>query len=125
MTKTLLKSALLTSILMAMPASAIANEYDDALNNLCKKTKSCAMKQMEGAEGMSDDMKAMVMQSLNSMCSNMESSFAASLAYPDLMQSAAACMRSMSKQTCESFDSGDAEKTPECINFRENAKKFE
>ncbi|MEZ5880162.1 MAG: hypothetical protein R3D35_05780 [Nitratireductor sp.] len=116
-------SVLTLSMLLAAPA--FATEYADSYDRLCNKMKSCAMSQMQDAEGMTEDMKAMVMNSLNSMCESIEVGFGTALVYQDLLGSAAQCMDSMAEQSCESLQRSDADKTPQCLEFRQKAKKYE
>ena len=104
---------------------AYASDYQDSYDRLCNKMKSCAMSQMADAEGMTEDMKAMVMNSLNSMCKSIEVGFGTALVYQDLLSSAAQCMDSMAEQSCESLQQSDADKTPQCLEFRQKAGKYE
>ena len=104
---------------------AYANDYADSYDRLCNKMKSCAMSQMADAEGMTEDMKAMVMNSLNSMCKSIEVGFGTALVYQDLLSSAAQCMDSMAEQSCESLQASNADKTPQCLEFRQKAGKYE
>jgi len=117
---------LLASVL-ATPA--MADDYADALSAMCEQTKSCALAQMEAQMGdvdnMTEDMKAMVMTSLNSMCDGLEQGYSVGLAYQDMKNAATACMKSIAALSCESLMSGENDKTPECITMQEMAKNYE
>ena len=121
--KQLLSAAIVLPALFAMPASA--NDYQDSYDRLCNKMKSCATAEMEDAEGMTEDMKAMVMNSLNSMCKSIEVGFGTALVYQDLLSSASQCMDSMAEQSCESLQASDGDQTPQCLEFRQKAEKYE
>lgn len=121
--KQLLSATAILPVLFTVPASA--NDYQASYDRLCNKMKSCATAEMEDAEGMTEDMKAMVMNSLNSMCQSIEVGFGTALVYQDLLSSASQCMDSMAEQSCESLQASDADKTPQCLEFREKAEKYE
>lgn len=119
----LVAPAVAAGVLFSAPASA--SDYQESYDRLCNKMKSCAMSQMEDAEGMSEDMKAMVMNSLNSMCKSIEVGFGTALVYQDLLSSAAQCMDSMAEQSCESLQGSNGDKTPQCVEFRQKAEEYE
>lgn len=114
--------ALIGASVFTLPAAA--DEMSDARDALCEKMKGCALEQMGDAEGMTDQMKTMIMQSLESMCDGLERNYAAVQGHP-LYQPATACMRSMSTLSCGELQQGDDAQTTECASFREEAKKYE
>ena len=114
--------ALLGAFVSAAPVPA--NEMSEARDALCEKIKGCALEQMGQADNMTDQMKTMIMQSLESMCDGLEEGYKAAEGHP-LYQPATACMRSMSEQSCEVLQQGDDMQTPECASFREESKKYE
>lgn len=117
--------AVISALSVSIIVPAYASDYQDSYDRLCNKMKSCAMSQMEDAEGMTEDMKAMVMNSLNSMCKSIEVGFGTALVYQDLLSSAAQCMDSMAEQSCESLQGSNGDKTPQCLEFRQKAEKYE
>lgn len=117
--------AVISALSVSIIVPAYASDYQDSYDRLCNKMKSCAMSQMEDAEGMTEDMKAMVMNSLNSMCKSIEVGFGTALVYQDLLSSAAQCMDSMAEQSCESLQGSDGDKTPQCLEFRQKTEKYE
>jgi hypothetical protein len=104
--------------------SAAAEEMAEAMDGLCVKMKGCALEQMGNADDMNEQMKEMVMQSLNPMCDGMERNFEAAQGHA-LYPVATACLQSMQSQSCEELSAGDESRTPECVRYREEAKKYE
>lgn len=109
----------------AMAPYAQADDYADALDAMCEKTKTCAMAEMGDVENMSEEMKAMIMANLGTMCDGLEKGFSTGLIYQDVKSAATACMNSMAALTCESLMSGGNDKTPECVTLRDLAKTYE
>lgn len=120
--------AVTLSSLLAFPVAlpAHADDMSEALDGVCQKMRGCALAQMEGAEGMSEQTKAMIETQLDSMCDGIKAqynSFAASV-HP-LYKPATACLVSMEALTCEQISEGDENPTPECAELREKAEAYE
>ena len=110
---------------IALPTAANANEFAEATNALCQKTKACALETMGSQEGISPDMKAMIMQSLDGVCASIEQQFNQDmLSQHELVGPATACMQSMSKLSCAEMEEMSEDSTKECKDYYEQAQSY-
>lgn len=114
---------------LVIPAGAMqqasADEFSDTLEAMCNHAKECALAEMEDAEGMSESVRAMVMQSLSSMCIGLEQAYGAAIRFHELHDPAVACMRSVTALDCSVMMDGGDQETPECLAYQEAAEKYE
>ncbi|MCB1438144.1 MAG: hypothetical protein H6888_01735 [Nitratireductor sp.] len=108
----------------AMVTPALPDDFTDASQAMCEKVKGCALSQMGQESSMSEEMKAMVMRSLESMCDQMNQSFSAVARYHELYEPATACMRSMSELSCQEIDAANENATDECAAYERAAEKY-
>ncbi|MDN2567529.1 hypothetical protein N1F89_15000 [Aquibium sp. A9E412] len=109
---------------LAAAAPATADPLSEASQAMCAQAKSCALQEMEGAEGMSEAVKAQITQGLDSMCVAMEENFAAVAQYHELYDPAVACLNSMAALSCAELEAMDANGTPACQEYERLAEKY-
>lgn len=111
-------------LLFAACGIAQADDFDDASNAMCEHVKACAIKNMGEVP---PEMMAMVQQSMGNMCQQVRTAnpYTQNMrkGHP-MYKHATACMRSMTKLSCEVILDGDPE-TPECEKAEKEAKKYE
>jgi hypothetical protein len=108
----------------AAVSAAWADDFTDASQAMCEKVKGCAMAEMGQDSSMSEEMKAMIVRSLDSMCDQMNQNFSVVARYHELYEPATACMRSMSELTCQEIDAANENATEECAAYERAAEKY-
>ena len=95
-------------------SSAEASEHTE---KLCTKIKQCALSQA-GGEQIPEQMKAIVIQMIDSQCRSIAGRYDAEFEEADLQGMANACVDSIVEQSCEDLvgSKGSAE-TTECKEF--------
>ena len=120
------KSMVLIAMFAAIPTGvAKADAFTEARAALCEKVKTCAMEQMAVEQDMNEQMRTMLMNSLDSMCVSMEQGFSVVTRAHELYEPATACMNSMVQLSCQTLIENGDEQTPECVAFREEARKYQ
>ena len=71
------------------------------------------------------EMKAMIMQSLDSVCATIDQQFTAAITSHELHDSAAACMQSMADMSCEDLENMADDSTQECADYYKMAEKYQ
>lgn len=122
----MLKVCAMTAV-MAFTGSAQADDLDEASLAMCEHVKACAVKNMQGAEGMPPEMHAMMMQSMNSMCDQMkaENPYSTIPKGHALYDEATACMRSMARLSCDELMNDTGRQTAECDAVEKAAQQYE
>lgn len=101
--------------------SAAANDnFEQASQLLCEHIRECTLQTLD-AQKTDSNMRQMVDGMVKGMCNNMTQRFRIE-GYADIKNSAAACMRSMTEQDCDSLDSGTS--TPACREYEKMAEKY-
>lgn len=113
----------LLAVAAILVGPAFADDFDEARDALCDKTRSCAMARMESAENMSDEMKEMMASSLESMCDGLEQTFNSALRTHELYEPALACMQEMAEMECDSLMGEGARKSEACQRYRALAEQ--
>ena len=112
------------ALIFASPA--LGDEYNDSIEALCQRIKTCALAQMgEEAKDMSEQMKQMIAAQMETMCVGIKQQYTALARFHVLYRPAIACMRSMADLSCPELQSGKDDVTPECASFREQAREYE
>lgn len=106
-------------ISVAGTASATDN-FKEASQQLCQHLRQCTLQAMD-AESIDANMRQMVEGMVQGMCKKMTRQFEVE-GYEDIRNSAAACMRSMAEQDCDSLDAGTS--TPACREYETMAEKY-
>lgn len=112
-----------TPLLFSSFSYADIREFDNAVNELCKKTKVCTSELIEADSNIPPEMKTMMNSFLDEMCSN----YARIGEYAentDLIQSATACLNSMAARSCNDLLNADNE-TDECMQYEKVANKYD
>ncbi len=110
--------------LMLGVATTQADTLEAASTAMCEKVKQCALQQMNAAgQDVAPQMRAMIEQSINTMCDNMQSEFPAHTNHP-LAAPAAACMRSMATLSCDQLINNENAMTPACTDYQKQVKQY-
>ncbi|SON57192.1 hypothetical protein HDIA_3651 [Hartmannibacter diazotrophicus] len=124
MKKTSILAAL--ALLSCLPATAAtaSDEFATTTLQLCDKMKGCAVQQLDQAEGMTEAMKAQIMQGLEMMCVGINQNFSTVARFHALYDPAVACMKSMTALTCEELEGDGADATEECQEYQRLADQY-
>ncbi len=111
-----------TALAVSNPAAA-DSAFSTEISALCEKTKACAIAEMK--KSLPPNMQEMAMGMVSQACVSIEQSYAylENGEYADLVDSATACMKSMSSLSCEEL-MNDPE-TQACKDYEKEAEKYE
>lgn len=115
-------AALVLTTTATTPALA-DSAFSTEISALCEKTKSCAIAEMK--KSLPPNMQEMAMGMVSQACVSIEQSYAylENGEHADLVDSATACMKSMSSLSCEELM--DDPETQACKDYEEEAKKYD
>lgn len=105
-------------------SQAIAeSEFATEISALCEKTKSCAVAEMK--KSLPPNMQEMAIGMVSQACASIEQSYAylENGKHADLVDSATACMKSMSSLSCEELL--DDPETQACKDYEKEAEKYD
>ena len=108
------------AVFISMPLAA--EELTTAAMDLCEKVKGCAMQQI-AQEDLTPEMRQMMEPMLEGMCANMRASIGEVPTGHTLYQPAVACMRSMSKLSCEQMQNPEQMQTPACEEYQKKVQE--
>lgn len=111
--------------LLSLAQWVMAENMDQQSLQMCEKVKSCALAELDGQE-LPEEMRTMVMASMDGMCQAMDSSFKEDKIneYADLYKQAELCMESLMSLSCDSFMNGETE-TAACTDLEKETAKYE
>lgn len=115
---------LLIPVAVFASSMAVAN-YQASSQALCEKVKQCAFAEMGQAQDMPPEMRAMMEQTLNSMCVSMAQPFEFAAGHRDLVNSASRCMDSLSQLSCAELQEMQDMRTAECQDFENKAAQYQ
>jgi len=104
--------------IIALSQVSYAGSMSEEAQIYCEKIKTCAKQQMQ--QDMTEGLEAMMQQALDAMCVGAMQKAEQASEYKELHQSAAACFKSKSKQSCDQLGVD----TAECLVFEEHVKEF-
>lgn len=113
---------LFTALILSSQAVA-DSEFSAEISALCEKTKSCAIAEMK--KSLPPNMQEMAIGMVSQACASIEQSYAylENGEHAELIESATACMKSMSSLSCEQL-MGDSE-TQACKDYEKEAEKYD
>ncbi len=99
------------------------SEFGSEISALCEKTKSCAIVEMK--KSLPANMQEMALGMVSQACVSIEQSYAhlENGKHADLVDSATACMKSMSSLSCEELL--DDPETQACKDYEKEAAKYD
>lgn len=100
-------------------SAAYASEHTE---KMCAKIKECALSEAAGNE-IPEQMKAIVVQMIDSQCATMASRYDASFEQAGLQDKANACVDSIVEQSCEDLMSNKESPDTEACRSFENAAR--
>ena len=116
--------ALTLTAALFLAANTFANEeFKAEMSTLCEKTKSCAIDEIK--KSLPENMHEMAVGMVSQACASIEQSYAylEQSEYADLIDSATACMKSMSSKDCAELMNNP--ETQECKDYEKEAAKYE
>lgn len=108
--------------MLALSSNAVAEDSVEAqdidyVDQLCDRVKQCRLGQLVAAE-MPPFMQDFIVQTVNSQCTTIASSYKAKILEADLEEQAKTCVHSMEQQSCADMLASDGKaSTEECNDF--------
>lgn len=121
MARTLMTTLLLTTLLPPLVNADDAEDLKNASQMMCEKMKTCARQELDAMTDLTPDVRKMMVGMLDNVCEQVES-FRKSVEQHELYAPAAACMNSMSGQSCADMKVGA--RTDECAEYEKLAQKY-
>ncbi len=118
-----MRLALILFAPLVLSTQAVAeSEFRTEISALCEKTKSCAI--VEIKKSIPANMQEMAIGMASQACVSIEQSYAylENKEHADLIDSATACMKSMSSLSCEELL--DDPETQACKDYEKEAEKY-
>ena len=119
----------LLGCVLSLATAAQGADFEEASMALCEKMKQCTLAEMGDQEGMSPEMKDMIMNSMAGICDAMQAQFSSvqqlSGDEEDIAEAAGECMQSMAELSCsELMGGGEQPDTQACQDYQTLAQEY-